>query len=59
MKRRLLKKDFYQQKVDYLRSCTILNKGLPKEQKSERKGVGKVKLDGYGNHRQVRPRASS
>ncbi len=42
-------------KQSLLRSCTILNKGLPKEEKSERKGVRKVELDGYGNHRQVRP----
>ena len=30
--------------VRYLRSCTILSKGLPKEQKSERKGVRKESI---------------
>jgi hypothetical protein len=42
----------------YLRSCTILNKGLPKGQKYERKGVRKLSFDDYGNHLQARPRAS-
>lgn len=42
----------------YLRSCTILNNDLPKGTKYERKGVRKVQMDGYGNHRKARPRAS-
>jgi hypothetical protein len=29
-------------KLGYLRSCTKLNKGLPKEQKGERKGVSNI-----------------
>ena len=41
-----------------LRSCTILNKDLPKRTKHERKGVIKVQMDGYGNHRKARPRVS-
>jgi len=44
--------------VSDLRSCTILNKGLPKGTKYGKKGVIKVQMDSYGNHRKARPRAS-
>ena len=51
---------FYQQSqnVGYLRSCTSVSKGLPKKEKSERKGVIKIQLNGYGNHCSTRPRIS-
>ena len=45
-------------KLAKLRSCTSVSKGLPKKEKSERKGVIKIQLNGYGNHCSTRPRIS-
>jgi serralysin len=44
--------------VTFLRSCTSLNKELPKGGKCEKRGVRKLSFDDDGNHRQTRPRAS-
>ncbi|HIK14970.1 MAG TPA: CHASE3 domain-containing protein [Leptolyngbyaceae cyanobacterium M33_DOE_097] len=44
--------------LSQLRSCTSVSKGLPKKEKSERKGVIKIQLNGYGNHCSTRPRIS-
>ena len=41
-----------------MESAVYLNKGLPKRTKYEKKGVIKVQMDGYGNHRKARPRVS-
>ncbi|PZV04217.1 MAG: hypothetical protein DCF22_25675 [Leptolyngbya sp.] len=43
--------------VGQLRSCTSLNKGLPREPKAERKGVRKNKRTGHGNLRLRRSKA--